>query len=248
MEFPVAGVTVNPIFLAGIGFLVGVLGGFFGVGGGFIAGPMMILLGTSTAVPALLFLNTIVSAVATDRRIVAIERRTITTAILGCLIGVVLGLVVYPWLSEAFVLALTGLLLLIGVLTTIVPVHNAIGPTAFISVSGLSGLATVWAATPGPLMVFGLMAKGFDTKDVAVLVQPIALVAYGTAFVLHGVADWQSIPFGPQLWGFVAVATGGSICGRMVRSYLPQALVRSAIRVISLVACYVLFQRAYFVA
>ncbi len=48
MEFPVAGVTINPILLAGIGFLVGVLGGFFGVGGGFIAGPMMILLGVPT--------------------------------------------------------------------------------------------------------------------------------------------------------------------------------------------------------
>lgn len=41
MEFPIAGVTVNPLLLAGIGFLVGILGGFFGVGGGFIAGPMM---------------------------------------------------------------------------------------------------------------------------------------------------------------------------------------------------------------
>lgn len=41
MEFPIAGVTVNPLLLAGIGFLVGVLGGFFGVGGGFIAGPLM---------------------------------------------------------------------------------------------------------------------------------------------------------------------------------------------------------------
>jgi len=41
MEFPIAGVTVNPVLLAGIGFAVGVLGGFFGVGGGFIAGPLM---------------------------------------------------------------------------------------------------------------------------------------------------------------------------------------------------------------
>ena len=45
MEFPIAGVVVNPIFLAGIGFVVGILGGFFGVGGGFIAGPMMFLAG-----------------------------------------------------------------------------------------------------------------------------------------------------------------------------------------------------------
>lgn len=41
MNFPVAGVTVDPFLLAGIGFVVGVLGGFFGVGGGFLAGPLM---------------------------------------------------------------------------------------------------------------------------------------------------------------------------------------------------------------
>ena len=45
MHFPIAGVTVNPLFLAGVGFLVGLLGGFFGVGGGFLAGPMMFLVG-----------------------------------------------------------------------------------------------------------------------------------------------------------------------------------------------------------
>ncbi len=45
MEFPIAGVTINPLFLAGVGFLVGLLGGFFGVGGGFLAGPMMFLSG-----------------------------------------------------------------------------------------------------------------------------------------------------------------------------------------------------------
>jgi uncharacterized membrane protein YfcA len=43
MEFPISGVVINPLYLAGIGFLVGVLGGFFGVGGGFIAGPLMFL-------------------------------------------------------------------------------------------------------------------------------------------------------------------------------------------------------------
>jgi len=45
MYFPIADVTVNPLFLVGVGFLVGLLGGFFGVGGGFLAGPMMFLVG-----------------------------------------------------------------------------------------------------------------------------------------------------------------------------------------------------------
>ncbi|MBN2501059.1 MAG: sulfite exporter TauE/SafE family protein [Anaerolineales bacterium] len=41
MDFPISGVTINPFILVGIGFMVGVLGGFFGVGGGFLAGPFM---------------------------------------------------------------------------------------------------------------------------------------------------------------------------------------------------------------
>ncbi len=45
MEFLITGVTINPLLLVGIGFLVGTLGGFFGVGGGFIAGPLMFLTG-----------------------------------------------------------------------------------------------------------------------------------------------------------------------------------------------------------
>lgn len=45
MHFPIADVMISPLLLAGIGFVVGVLGGFFGVGGGFIAGPLMFWLG-----------------------------------------------------------------------------------------------------------------------------------------------------------------------------------------------------------
>ncbi len=41
MYFPIADVTISPILLMSVGFLVGILGGFFGVGGGFLAGPMM---------------------------------------------------------------------------------------------------------------------------------------------------------------------------------------------------------------
>jgi len=45
MEFPIAGVVVNPLLLAGIGFVIGTMAGFFGVGGGFLTGPLMFSLG-----------------------------------------------------------------------------------------------------------------------------------------------------------------------------------------------------------
>ena len=41
MFFPISDVFINPIYLIVVGFLVGILGGFFGVGGGFIAAPAL---------------------------------------------------------------------------------------------------------------------------------------------------------------------------------------------------------------
>src|SRR3954471_22625446 len=41
MHFPISGADISPIYLAGVGFLIGVMGGFFGVGGSFIAGPAL---------------------------------------------------------------------------------------------------------------------------------------------------------------------------------------------------------------
>lgn len=41
MFFPISGANISPLYLVAIGFLIGVLGGFFGVGGSFIAGPAL---------------------------------------------------------------------------------------------------------------------------------------------------------------------------------------------------------------
>jgi len=45
MFFPIAGVEISPIYLMAVGFVVGVLGGFFGVGGSFLAGPALFAVG-----------------------------------------------------------------------------------------------------------------------------------------------------------------------------------------------------------
>jgi uncharacterized protein len=45
MYFPISGVTIDPFFLVGLGFIIGILGGFFGVGGSFLAGPALFTLG-----------------------------------------------------------------------------------------------------------------------------------------------------------------------------------------------------------
>jgi len=95
MEFPIAGVVINPLFLIGIGFLVGILGGFFGVGGGFIAGPMLFW----TGVPINIVVGTDLAHM-TGKSIVAASRhRTLghvdlrlgVVMITGTIVGVELG-------------------------------------------------------------------------------------------------------------------------------------------------------------
>src|SRR3954452_22563560 len=41
MDFPISHSHISPIYLVVIGFCIGVMGGFFGVGGSFIAGPAL---------------------------------------------------------------------------------------------------------------------------------------------------------------------------------------------------------------
>ncbi len=45
MDFPISGTHIPPAFLIGIGFVIGILGGFFGVGGSFLAGPALFAYG-----------------------------------------------------------------------------------------------------------------------------------------------------------------------------------------------------------
>jgi uncharacterized membrane protein YfcA len=41
MHFPISGADISPVYLVVVGFLIGIMGGFFGVGGSFIAGPAL---------------------------------------------------------------------------------------------------------------------------------------------------------------------------------------------------------------
>ncbi|MDH3944426.1 MAG: sulfite exporter TauE/SafE family protein [Anaerolineae bacterium] len=104
MLFAISGVTISPILLAGIGFLVGILGGFFGVGGGFIAAPFMIWSGVPT--------NFVVGtdlAHMTGKSIVALRHHRALghvdaklgfIMVIGTVIGVEAGAQVIEWLKS----------------------------------------------------------------------------------------------------------------------------------------------------
>lgn len=125
MHFPIAGVTINPLFLALIGFVIGVLGGFFGVGGGFLAAPMMFMLG----VPMNFVVGTDLTHIA-GKSVVAARRhwtlghvdfRLGILVILGAIPGVELGAQIIEGLKRTYVTdqviggLYVALLLLIGI-------------------------------------------------------------------------------------------------------------------------------------
>jgi len=45
MFFPISNTHISPVYLVVVGFVIGILGGFFGVGGSFIAGPALRVVG-----------------------------------------------------------------------------------------------------------------------------------------------------------------------------------------------------------
>ena len=45
MNFPISGAHINPFLLSGVGLIIGICGGFFGVGGSFLGGPALFAFG-----------------------------------------------------------------------------------------------------------------------------------------------------------------------------------------------------------
>jgi uncharacterized membrane protein YfcA len=104
VEFEISGVVINPLFLVGIGFIVGILGGFFGVGGGFLAGPMLFWAG----VPVNIVVGTDLAHM-TGKSIVASKRHRALghvdlklgfVMILGTIVGVEIGAQLIEYLES----------------------------------------------------------------------------------------------------------------------------------------------------
>lgn len=111
MYFPIADVTISPVLLITVGFLVGILGGFFGVGGGFLAGPMMFWAG----VPMNFVVGTDLAHM-TGKSIVAARRHRAlghvdlklgSFMILGTVIGVEIGARIIEALQQTGALEIT---------------------------------------------------------------------------------------------------------------------------------------------
>jgi uncharacterized membrane protein YfcA len=92
---PIAEVSVNAFLLLGLGGMVGVLSGMFGVGGGFLMTPLLFFIGIPPAVAVATEANQIVassfSGVLAHLRRKTVDFRMGTVLLIGGLIGAALG-------------------------------------------------------------------------------------------------------------------------------------------------------------
>jgi len=101
---PIAEVSVNAFLLLGLGGLVGVLSGMFGVGGGFLMTPLLFFIGIPPAVAVATEANQIVassfSGVLAHLRRKTVDLRMGTVLLIGGLCGAALGVVLFNYLKS----------------------------------------------------------------------------------------------------------------------------------------------------
>ncbi|WP_306114593.1 MULTISPECIES: sulfite exporter TauE/SafE family protein [unclassified Roseovarius] len=101
---PIAEVSVNAFLLLGLGGLVGILSGMFGVGGGFLMTPLLFFIGIPPAVAVATEANQIVassfSGVLAHLRRKTVDLRMGTVLLIGGLVGAALGVVVFNYLKS----------------------------------------------------------------------------------------------------------------------------------------------------
>ncbi|WP_108860778.1 sulfite exporter TauE/SafE family protein [Ruegeria sp. Alg231-54] len=101
---PIAEVSVNAFLLLGLGGMVGILSGMFGVGGGFLMTPLLFFIGIPPAVAVATEANQIVassfSGVLAHFRRKTVDLRMGTVLLIGGLIGAALGVVIFNYLKS----------------------------------------------------------------------------------------------------------------------------------------------------
>ncbi|WP_425037649.1 sulfite exporter TauE/SafE family protein [Primorskyibacter sp. S187A] len=101
---PIAEVSVNAFLLLGLGGIVGILSGMFGVGGGFLMTPLLFFIGIPPAVAVATEANQIVassfSGVLAHLRRKSVDLKMGTVLLIGGLVGAALGVVLFNYLKS----------------------------------------------------------------------------------------------------------------------------------------------------
>jgi uncharacterized membrane protein YfcA len=120
---PIAEVSVNAPLLVALGALVGFISGLFGIGGGFLMTPMLVLLGIPPAVAVASMSNHVaassMSSVVAYGRNRAVDWRMGGVLAAGGIVGAILGVELFRWLrllGQADLVVALSYLIFLGVI------------------------------------------------------------------------------------------------------------------------------------
>src|SRR6266436_9209669 len=123
MDFLISGQHINPIYLVVVGFAIGVMGGFFGVGGSFLAGPALFAAG----LPMNFVVGTDMAHMVGKSIVAARKHRTLGNVdmklggimVVGTIAGVEAGAQIIQWLKRTAhidaAVGLTFVFILLGI-------------------------------------------------------------------------------------------------------------------------------------
>jgi len=215
---------------------------FVGAGLSIVCGPALVLvLGTATGVPTLLGLNLMVSVVALGGGFAQVRWPDVALAGAATLIGCAIALAA-PRLPDTIVkLTIAGVLLFVALR----PPPQAVAdrqmpiPWSLGGASLVSGVLTVWTATPSPLVPAALLRGGRTGGQIRQTMQPISVLAFGAAllFLDRREVAW---PGAETLGALAAAALLGSLAGFWSRRRFDPALVRTLLRAIAGIAAVLL--------
>ncbi|SMH49095.1 sulfite exporter TauE/SafE family protein [Maritimibacter sp. HL-12] len=123
---PIAEVSVNAFLLLGLGGLVGVLSGMFGVGGGFLMTPLLFFIGIPPAVAVATEANQIVAS-SFSGVLAHLKRKTVDIKMglvlqVGGLIGAVIGIQIFNYLKaigQVDLLVMLSYVIFLGIIGTL---------------------------------------------------------------------------------------------------------------------------------
>ena len=208
-----------------------------GAGLSIVCGAALFLwLGTAVGIPVLLLLNLLVSLVATALGGVRLRWGDVALSsgsiLLGCAAAAVL-----PSIPEAALKGITAAVLLLAALPRpTAPVTGFDKGWAGIAGAGIvTGMLTLWTASPGPVTPVALARAGRSGDEVRRVMQPVSCVGYGVALAVAGLPTTSATGAG-ILWSLITACLAGAGCGFMLRPRIEPGRVVKLIRLIAVAA------------
>lgn len=214
-----------------------------GAGLSVISGPFVVLwLGSAVGVPTLLCLNLLASMVATAFGGVGVRWGDVALASSATLAGCAAASV-FPQLPDVALKGMTACVLIAialprppgpGRLPSAASIRTGIGLAGLVT-----GILTVWTATPGPITPVALARAGRSGSDIRRTMQPISAIGYGTALAWVGTPP--SSAFGTQTFAWlIGAVLAGTGLGFRLRQTINPARVVLLVRIVAAAAALLL--------